>query len=319
MKKLLFVPMLFMMLFLSNSCSEKDNEKLNSDPSDGAKIEMSEYSTTIPVSIDKTEKQAKVAFILSAQFYTIELSNENKATIELIENAIQEEYPVHIYLKKGTNEILKVTKASDAELKHFKTIYTKEVGEIDEKAAKLLNVIPSQAVLNSLFTSIKNQSCGVATNSCISFRYAVDGCYARAHKMKQILEDAGYSCKKQFVYGNLKASTGTCCVSWNYHVAVLVSFKNASGVKETRIIDPSLFSNGAVTEQEWRNACINQSCGSASITTFANAPSNVFYRNSNGKGVIYDKNYAKTDCVLNVFKDYVACALPAPSIGVCGL
>jgi hypothetical protein len=59
--------------------------------------------------------------------------------------------------------------------------------------------------------------------------------------MRQILNNAGYECEKQFVYGNLRASTGTCCVSWVYHVAILVSFKNASGVVEKRIIDPSWY------------------------------------------------------------------------------
>ncbi|MEF9480737.1 protein-glutamine glutaminase family protein [Chryseobacterium sp. 1B4] len=94
--------------------------------------------------------------------------------------------------------------------------------------------MPNLATLNSLFAQIKNQACGTSTASspCITFRYPVDGCYARAHKMRQILLNAGYDCEKQFVYGNLRASTGTCCVSWVYHVAILVSFKNASGIVE---------------------------------------------------------------------------------------
>jgi hypothetical protein len=136
--------------------------------------------------------------------------------------------------------------------------------------------------------------------------------------MRQILLNAGYDCEKQFVYGNLRASTGTCCVSWVYHVAILVSYKNASGIVEKRIIDPSLFSSGPVTDAAWRAACTNTSCGSASVSSFANTAGNVYYRSPSGS-LLYDNNYVNTNCVLNIFSSLSGCSpSPAPSVGSCG-
>lgn len=136
--------------------------------------------------------------------------------------------------------------------------------------------------------------------------------------MRQILAANGYSCQKQFVYGSLRASTGVCCVSWSYHVAVLVKFVNASGVTEERIIDPSLFSNGPVLATTWRNACVSSSCGSASVSSYANSSGSVYYRSPYGS-VIYDDNYNNTRCVLLTFKSLMGCSpRPAPSVNNCG-
>lgn len=282
---------------------------------------MVEYGKTIPVSIRYENNKAYVGFIISAQWYTIDLSTSKRTEdIELITNSIQSETPLKIFLKENTNEIVKIEEVSTDDISYFKSIYGAQKEESLNRAAAIVSVIPNQTTLTSLFNTIKNNSCGTTTapSTCITFRYAVDGCYARAHKVRQILSTNGYDCQKQFVYGNLRATTGTCCVSWGYHVAVLVQFKNASGVIEERIIDPSLFPSGPVLPLTWRNACKNTSCGTASITSFANAPGNVYYRNSTGS-VLYDNNYVNTNCVLTTFKNLSGCSpSPAPSTSACG-
>jgi hypothetical protein len=285
--------------------------------------EIVNEENTIPVSIRYEDNIAYINFILSAQWYTIDLSvNKREKEIELITNSIKSETPLKITLKEKSNEILTVEEASADVIDYFKTIYVEpKVKNLDKAAAALISIIPNQAALTTLFNKIKSNSCGTSTapSTCITFRYAVDGCYARAHKAKQIIEASGYSCQKQFVYGNLKASTGSCCVSWGYHVAVLVQFKNASNVTEERIIDPSLFPSGPVLPLTWRNACKNTSCGTASITSYANSTSSIYYRNSTGTSVIYDNNYVNTNCVLTKFKNLSGCSpTPAPSVSTCG-
>ncbi|MGH1516219.1 protein-glutamine glutaminase [Chryseobacterium sp. JK1] len=318
MKKFILSMMVSMTILSFNSCADSNaSQDQNLTANESSQIVMKDFGRTVPVGIDKENGKYRVSFMVSAQPYEIKDTEENATYISMIRQAVKEESPVHIFLKNNTSEIAKVEKATDEDARYFKSIFNKE-----EKgdAAKLSTVIPDLATLNSLFAQIKSQACGTSTASspCITFRYPVDGCYARAHKMRQILLNAGYDCEKQFVYGNLRASTGTCCVSWVYHVAILVSFKNASGIVEKRIIDPSLFSSGPVTDAAWRAACTNTSCGSASVSSFANTAGNVYYRSPSGS-LLYDNNYVNTNCVLTTFSGLSGCSpSPAPSVGHCG-
>lgn len=316
MKKLLFSMMVFVTMLSFNACSDS-NVSLNSNEKENSLKETSlrDYGKTVPVGILEENGKMKVSFIVSAQFYEIKPGKENDEYINIIKQAIQNESPIHVYLKPNSNEIAKVEKGNEEDIRYFKSILTKEE---KPEANKVSSVLPNVATLNNMFNLIKNQACGTSTASspCITFRYPVDGCYARAHKMRQILINNGYDCEKQFVYGNLRATTGTCCVSWVYHVAILVSYKNASGVVEKRIFDPSLFPSGPVTDTVWRNACINTTCGSAYVTSYANTAGNVYYR-SPSNSYMYDNSYANTNCVLTAFSSRSGCSTPAPSISHC--
>lgn len=318
MKKILLSLMVFVSVLSINSCSESsaNQEVVNSESKE---IVMKDFGRTVPVGIDKEGDQFRVSFILSAQPYMIKDTKENEVFISMISEAVKNESPVRISLKGNSNEIAKVESPSMEDVRFFKSTLTKEVKTEKGAANRLASVIPDVATLNSLFTQIKNQSCGTTTASspCITFRYPVDGCYARAHKMRQILNNAGYECEKQFVYGNLRASTGTCCVSWVYHVAILVSFKNASGVVEKRIIDPSLNSTGPITDTAWRAACTNSTCGSTSVSSYANTPGNVYYRSTSGS-LLYDNNLVNTNCTLTAFSALSGCSAPVPSTAHCG-
>lgn len=85
----------------------------------------------------------------------------------------------------------------------------------------------------------------------IPFDYALDGCFARAHKMAKILEEKGISSGKAFLMGRLFAKTKYGPVSWRYHVAPIVLIKTGDGVKPF-IIDPALFDH-AIPYEEWKN------------------------------------------------------------------
>ncbi|PWN66367.1 hypothetical protein C1638_008375 [Chryseobacterium oncorhynchi] len=307
--------MVFVAALSFNACSDSNANQETVNPQ-SKEIVMKEFGKTVPTGLDKEDGKYKVSFILSAQPYEIKDTKENEAYISMISQAVKNETPVQIFLKANSNEIAKVEKATAEDVRYFKSVLTKEERGVTNRLA---SVIPDLATLNSLFTQIKNQSCGTSTASspCITFRYPVDGCYARAHKMRQILNNAGYECEKQFVYGNLRASTGTCCVSWVYHVAILVSFKNASGVIEKRIIDPSLNSTGPITDTAWRAACTNSTCGSTSVSSFTNTAGNVYYRSPSGS-LLYDNNLVNTNCTLTAFSALSGCSAPVPSTAHCG-
>ncbi|WP_294287667.1 protein-glutamine glutaminase [uncultured Chryseobacterium sp.] len=316
MKQLLLSMMAFVTIASFNACADS-NAGQDPVPAKEFSENVQNFGRTVPVTMEKENGKYRVNFIITAQNFEIRDSQENQEYISMIREAVKNETPIHVFLKANTLEIVKVDQPTDEDIRYFKSLLTKETGTETQKA---VSVIPNQATLTSLFNQIKNQSCGTSTASspCITFRYAVDGCYARAHKMRQILLNAGYDCEKQFVYGNLRASTGTCCVSWGYHVAILVSFRNASGVVEKRIIDPSLFTSGPVTDTAWRNACVNTSCGSASASSYANTAGTVYYRSPSGS-LLYDNNYVNTNCVLTTFASLSGCSpSPAPSVSSCG-
>ncbi|PWN69202.1 hypothetical protein C1631_014160 [Chryseobacterium phosphatilyticum] len=311
--------MVFVTVLSFNACSDSGaNQDANLNSNESKDFVVKDFGKTVPVGIQQENGKYKVSFMVSAQPFEIKDTKENEDFISMIRQAVKNESPIHVFTKANTNEIAKVEKATEEDARYFKSVLTKEV-KSDATAARLASVIPNLATLNSLFAQIKSQSCGTSTASspCITFRYPVDGCYARAHKMRQILNNAGYECEKQFVYGNLRASTGTCCVSWVYHVAVLVSFKNASGVVEKRIIDPSLNSTGPITDTAWRAACTNSTCGSTSVSSFANTAGNVYYRSPSGS-LLYDNNLVNTNCTLTAFSALSGCTTPTPSTAHCG-
>ena len=67
--------------------------------------------------------------------------------------------------------------------------------------------IPSYKVAKDIFDFCAAQSCHLpgpyAISHCIPFQYVRDGCYARAHKMRQIITDQyGYCCEKVFSFAN---------------------------------------------------------------------------------------------------------------------
>lgn len=319
MKKFLLSMMVFVTVLSFNACADSSANQENLTAKESSEMSLKDFGRTVPVGIEKENGKYRVSFIVTAQPYEIKDTKENENFISMISQAVRNESPIHVYLKSNSNEIAKVESPTEEDIRFFKSALTKEIRADKGATNKLASVIPDLATLNSLFTQIKNQSCGTSTASspCITFRYPVDGCYARAHKMRQILNNAGYECEKQFVYGNLRASTGTCCVSWVYHVAILVSFKNASGVVEKRIIDPSLVSTGPITDTAWRAACTNTTCGSASVSSFANTPGNVYYRNPAGS-LLYDNNLVNTNCTLTAFAALSGCSAPVPSTAHCG-
>jgi len=126
----------------------------------------------------------------------------------------------------------------------------------------LTQVIPPGQI-DSIFKYFQSLSCTNVDhcdrqNPCISYDYKIDGCYARAHMMRKILDEKyHFDCQKIFVEGRLRAiNSGTCggsCVKWGWHVAVYVQTLDASGQQIGLVIDPSLFDK-ACSIDDWAKA-----------------------------------------------------------------
>ena len=330
MKKKLFClrifPVLIILLFIYSCNKEKEYEIQKTEVNLSNSISI-EFERLTPYSVTIKDQTAIIDFVESAQRFSLDLSKkDNEQMIDLINHSMMMENPIKVSINKNSTEILKAEELSEAEISSYKTLFVKQDNSgISNKILGInaASIIPNEATLISLFNIIKNRTCNSSTatppaDPCITFWYVVDGCYARAHKMRQLLIANGYDCQKQFVYGNLTVSTGSCCVAWGYHVAPLVQFRNSSGKIEERIIDPSLFPSGPVTPSTWRNGCINTSCDrTASIIGYVTTPGDVYLRHPTAGTARYDNSYVSTNCILTAYRNYFGCNPSLPPSTSC--
>jgi hypothetical protein len=189
-------------------------------------------------------------------------------------------------------------------------------------------VIPSYKVAKDIFDFCAAQSCHLpgpyAISHCIPFQYVRDGCYARAHKMRQIITDQyGYCCEKVFSFAipypnrlAVKANKwGGCCVTWWYHVAPLarvrIKIKLLSFNFEfvlAMVIDPGMFDK-PVLLSSWLAAQEDTSCwANAKVTMYSIQPGSA-YTPANGTGTAFttDPNYTSTHQTLINYKNLTTC------------
>jgi hypothetical protein len=170
-------------------------------------------------------------------------------------------------------------------------------------------VIPDLAAAKALFTFCRQQTCVIGPTQiqpCIPFKYAKDGCFARAHKMRWIIEQRyGYCSEKVFSFGalNVKATlSGDCCIDWWYHVAPVVRVM-VKGIELLYVIDPSMFT-GPVPLLTWLSAQENTSCNAnADVTSYSIQPSSAYYPVGAPPNNTYatDPNYTDTNGTLVFF------------------
>lgn len=191
-------------------------------------------------------------------------------------------------------------------------------------AVSLVGVVPNTATLTTIFNKVRDQCCKLpgpyTYGQCVPFQFVADGCYARAHKARQIIESFyGYTSYKVFNYAcngsgtlSVKATLwgNNCCVKWWYHVASYV-YVQVGASQVAYLIDPSMFS-GPVSIATWVAAQKNTTCGYAGA-----AQGQVYYTSS-----AYAPNSLNTTtCTLVPFGDNTytsanaTCAAYAPKQG----
>jgi hypothetical protein len=190
-------------------------------------------------------------------------------------------------------------------------------------------VIPSYKAAKDIFDFCAAQSCHLPGPKaiapyCIPFQYVRDGCYARAHKMRQIITDQyGYCCEKVFSFAipypnrlALKAGKwGGCCVTWWYHVAPLVRVRIKIKLLSfnfefvlAMVIDPGMFDK-PVLLSTWLGAQEDSTCWSpAKLTQYSIQPGSAYWP-ANGSGTAFDTdpNYTSTHSYLNLYKNLTTC------------
>lgn len=291
---------------LINSC-----QKPVQDIFDVAAIEANEtYKLMTPAYYRETadENSIQVRFYESERIYDLAKTNASYGSIKnMLDEGQINKSPLRIYIDNEQASFITITAIQLPSQTELQNLNNSKV--ILPFPVTIKKIIPSMDELNDIFQFCKEQGCVTGTAAidyCIPFQYVVDGCYARAHKMRQILEnDFGYSCEKVFSYegptGYLAVDAGTCCVYWWYHVAPLVTVKMERGYKKY-VIDPSMFDE-PVTIETWTAAQENFDC-----TPFAD-----FGYSEITPGYIYspggwtDNFYYSTNYTLQVYADLVTC------------
>jgi Glutaminase len=170
------------------------------------------------------------------------------------------------------------------------------------KAFRLcIKAAPNYAKAVEIFNYCAAQICQIGptqVSPCIPFGYVRDGCFARAHKMRWIIENKyGYCSEKVFSYGNLDVKAnkwGGCCVGWWYHVAPLIRVKSTNGSILCYVIDPGMF-NAPVLLSEWLAAQEAAACDAgANVDSYSIQPSTAYTPGFNGEYTT-DPNYTLTN------------------------
>jgi hypothetical protein len=269
-----------------------------------------------PEIIKQLERSAETGVVLKADF------DISKGTLLRITEPAGKE--LEEFRKFTSPEKITNTKLEDIDVKLLDPSFndiTDKIGKFATPSFGNLKIVPSYHKLVKIFNLCKRQACvgrgPYSVSPCIPFQYVPDGCYARAHKMRYIIEElCGYCSHKVFSFAigaddlAVRANfVGGCCVQWWYHVAPLVPVKTKHGRIRCYVIDPSMF-NKPVLLTEWLTAQENTSCtASANVTKYSIQPSSAFWPSAYGNTTSFntDPNYLLTNQYLLLYQNGVTC------------
>ena len=185
-------------------------------------------------------------------------------------------------------------------------------------------IVPGYMKAKEIFDYCAAQSCHLPgphpVSPCIPFQYVRDGCYARAHKMRWIIETKyGYCCEKVFSFANQNADRlavkadkwGGCCVTWWYHVAPLIRVRVKLGrlsIVLALVVDPGMFDK-PVLLSSWLSAQKNTGCdANANVSMYSIQPGSAYSPgNYAGTAFTTDPSYTATDATLTSYSSLTTC------------
>lgn len=290
----------------------------------------------------------EVIFNERAKVYRVVREDKDFANYNrYFEASLRNKTPVKIIIDIRQGILLKVTEPNAEELKLFlelrKEMLTGDssrrinLARIDTSTFNIVGeylnwpifsfchtVVPDYAKAKEIFDYCAAQSCHLPgptqVTPCIPFQYVDDGCYARAHKMRWIIEKHfGYCSEKVFSFAtveshklNVKANKwGGCCVEWWYHVTPLIRVKSTRGMRTITlayVIDPGMFDK-PVLLSTWLAAQKTTSCNPNSMVDSYSIQSSSAYTPSYPNGTPYttDPNYFQTNSTLTGYASATTC------------
>lgn len=227
--------------------------------------------------------KAEVWFYESPMVFEFYTNNPHAvASFEALKNAKENNLPVNVRLSVIAGNRIDVAFPATTEqrarfaaenAKRETAVSVPAPEEVSQGRVALVGVVPNTATLNTIFNKVRAQCCRLpgpyTYGQCVPYQFVADGCYARAHKMRQIIENFyGYTSYKVFNYacngsGTLSVNAtlwgNNCCVKWWYHVASYVYVQSGSS-QVAYLLDPAMF-NGPVSIATWVAAQKSAACG----------------------------------------------------------
>lgn len=294
-------------------------------------------------------KTVEILFNEKEQILALSKSDTSYSRLsDLLERSLKSNFPLKVIADAANASVLSLAQPTEKEMEIYRYLnkdllksgkpVTIDVNSIDTSLFnrvdkehlvwppfRLCNsIVPDYATALAIFNYCAQQSCNLpgpyAVNPCIPFQYVIDGCYARAHKMRWIIErHFRYCSEKVFSFANqgndrlaVKANKwGGCCVTWWYHVAPVIRVRLRIGKLSlvlAYVIDPGMF-NQPVLLTTWLQAQANASCSpNAKVSTYTIQPSTA-YSPANYAGTLFttDPLYAATDATLTAYRNLVTC------------
>ncbi len=279
--------------------------------------------------------------VFNEKAHVLTLTKEDKGFADYnrrFEAAMKANTPLKLVTDGLKGTLLTVAEPSTAELEAFRSFRKEmlagdsamriDVSKIDTATFNIVDqylkwpafrlctkLVPSYAKAKEIFDYCAAQSCHLpgpyGITPCIPFQYVIDGCYARAHKMRWIIEKKfGYCSEKVFSFANVgnhrlavKANKwGGCCVQWWFHVTPLIRVKVQFGKRALTlayVIDPGMFDQ-PVLLSTWLNAQKNTSCNANATVDFYSIQPSSAYLPTYPTGAPYttDPNYTQTNATL---------------------
>ncbi len=261
-----------------------------------------------------------------------------------LQSAFKKKVPVRVLLNARRSLIQRIEELSVQELTEFRRVRSLldkpdrimpiDVPSIDPTTFNIVDhylkvptfklctrLVPSYKTAKKIFDFCAQQSCHLpgpySISPCIPFQYVRDGCYARAHKMRWIIQTKyRYCCEKVFSFANknndrlaVKADKwGGCCVTWWYHVTPLIRVRVGNIAVLAMVIDPGMFDK-PVLLSTWLAAQENQACHpGAKVSMYSIQPGSAYTpANYAGTAFTTDPSYMATDSTLTLYRNSVTC------------
>jgi len=293
------------------------------------------------------EETGRVLFLEREQIFSLPETDARAEISGRLREAQERKTPVRAVLDPRRGIVQRITPATAKEIDEFERGRTLlenpgravsvDIAEIDPTRFNIVDltlkspifklctkIIPSYKKAKDIFDFCAQQSCHLPTpptvTPCIPFQYVRDGCYARAHKMRWIIEEKyGYCCEKVFSFANqnndelsVRADKwGGCCVNWWYHVTPLVRVQIKISTFNFVIalaIDPGMFDK-PVMLSSWLMAQENAACSAhAKVSMYSIQPGSAYSpANYSGTAFTTDPSYTATDATLIAYKNLTTC------------
>lgn len=293
------------------------------------------------------EAKGRILFNEREQIFALPETQARGEISRRLNEALEKKLPVKALLDPRRGLVQRIEPLSEGEIQEYKRNRTLldrpektlrvNVADIDPTRFNIVDVslkipvfklctriVPSYKKAKEIFDYCAQQSCHLpgptVETPCIPFQYVIDGCYARAHKMRKIItEKYGYCCEKVFSFAidndddlAVQANKwGGCCVTWWYHVAPLVRVRIkilSFSFTLAMVIDPGMFDK-PVLLSSWLMAQESALCSAnARVSMYTIQPGTAYWP-ANGQGTAFgtDPTYALTNGTLTSYQNLTTC------------